>query len=162
MPVGAGTAAGGAGTLFLAAAIAGGAFVYDLGAVSIHVQEKKSGGENIRLILPAAAGPVALWMVPKEKLREGAKEARPYLPAIEAAAQELSRCPDFTLVEVTNPHEKVHIAKRGGHLVIDVDDENETVHVSVPLEAARLIAAQLADIPADAASKDTPPASAAL
>jgi len=162
MPVGAGTVAGGAGTLFLAAAIAGGAFVYDMGAVSIHVQGKKSGGENIRLILPAAAGPIALWMVPKEKLREGAREARPYLPAIEAATQELSRCPDFTLVEVTNPHETVHIAKRGDHLVIDVDDPNETVHVSVPLEAARLVASQLADIPAEEAGKESPPNSAAL
>ena len=162
MPVGVGTVAGGAGTLFLAAALAGGAFIYDMGAISIHVQEKKPGGENIRLILPAAVAPVALWLVPKEKLREGAKEARPYLPAIEAAAQELSRCPDFTLVEVTNPHEKVLVTKRGGHLVIDVDDANETVHVSVPLEAARLIASQLADIPADAAGKESPPNSAAL
>lgn len=162
MPVATGTVAGGAGTLFLAAALAGGAFIYDMGAISIHVQEKKPGGENIRLILPAAVAPVGVWLAPKGKLREAAREAGPYLPALEAAAQELARCPDFVLVQVESPHEKVLVTKRGGHLVIDVDDENETVHVSVPLEAARLIASQLADIPAEAAGKESPPDSAAL
>jgi hypothetical protein len=146
MPAGAATVAGGAGTLFLAAAVVGGAFVYDMGAVSVRVKSKTPGGENIRLILPAAAAPVAVWLTPKEKLRGAAAEAGPYMPAVMAATDELARCPDFTLVEVNNSHEKVRISKKGGDLVIDVDDANETVHVSIPLDAARMVAAQLGSI----------------
>jgi hypothetical protein len=147
MPAGAGTVAGGVGTLLLGAALAGGALVYDMGGVWVSVKAKKPGGENIRLVVPAAAGPVALWLAPKEKIREAAKDARPWLPAIKAAAEELRNCPDGPLVEVTNPKEKVRIAKQGGALVIDVDDPNETVHVSVPLKAVGIMAAQLEAMP---------------
>ena len=144
MPASAATVAGGAGTLALAAALMGGVFVYDMGAVSIRVRGKQPGGENVCLILPAAVAPVGVWLAPKKELRRAVNEAEPYMPALVAATDELARCPDFTLVEVNNPREKVRIAKQGDHLVIDVDDPNETVHVSVPLEAARLVAAQLA------------------
>lgn len=148
MPVGTSTIAAGAGTVFLAATIAGGVFVYEMGAVHVSVKSKKPGGENIRLILPGAVAPVGVWLAPKAKLRKGLKDAEPYLPAIQAAVDELAACPDTTLVEVIGPKEKVQIAKKGSHLVIDVDDANETVHVSVPLETVRLVAAQLAAVPA--------------
>jgi hypothetical protein len=147
MPAGAGTVAGGVGTLLLGAALAGGALVYDMGGVWVSVKAKKPGGENIRLVVPAAAGPVALWLAPKKDIRKAAKDARPWLPAIKAAAEELRNCPDGPLVEVTNPNEKVHIAKQGGALVIDVDDPNETVHVSVPLKMVGVMAAQLEAMP---------------
>jgi len=147
MPAGAGTVAGGVGVLVLGAALAGGALVYDMGSIWISVRAKQTGGESIRLVVPAAAGPVALWLAPKKHVREAAKEARPWLPAIKAAAEELRNCPDGPLVEVTNPHEKVHITKQGGALVIDVDDPNETVHVSVPLKMVGVIAAQLEAMP---------------
>jgi len=147
VPAGTGAVAGGAGTLLLAAAIVGGAYVYDMGAVRVSVKSKSPGGENIRLVLPAAVAPVGMWLAPKEKLREAAEQARPYLPALEVAADELGRGPDFALVEVTNPREKVRIAKEGTHLVIDVDDANEVVHVAVPLNAVRAVAAQLGAIP---------------
>ena len=54
MPVGTSTIAAGAGTLCLAATIAGGAFVYEMGVVHISVKAKKPGGDNVRLILPGA------------------------------------------------------------------------------------------------------------
>jgi hypothetical protein len=147
MPAGAGTVAGGASALLLGAALAGGAIIYDMGGIWISVRAKQPGGDNIRLVLPGAAAPVALWLAPKKDVREAAREARPWLPAIKAAAEELRNCPDGPLVEVSNPHEKVHIAKQGGALVIDVDDPNETVHVSVPLKMVGVIAAQLEAMP---------------
>jgi hypothetical protein len=154
MPAGAGTVAGGVGTLLLGAALAGGALVYDMGGVWISVKAKKPGGENIRLVVPAAVGPVALWLAPKKDIRKAAKDARPWLPAIKAAAEELRNCPDGPLVEVTNPNEKVRIAKQGGALVIDVDDPNETVHVSVPLKAVGIMAAQLEAMPDAEAARE--------
>ena len=154
MPAAASTIAAGAGTVVLAAAIVGGAFVYDMGAVYVSVKGKKPGSENIRLILPGAVAPVGVWLAPKAQLRKGLKDAEPYLPAIQAAAVEIAACPDTTLIEVVGRKEKVRIAKKGGHLVIDVDDTNETVHVSVPLETVRLVGAQLARI---SASSEEPP-----
>jgi hypothetical protein len=38
-------------------------------------------------------------------------------------------------VEVQSPEEHVRISKSWGAIVIDVDDQNETVHVSVPIRA---------------------------
>ncbi len=146
MAVGAGTIAAGAGTVCLAAAIAGGAFVYDLGAVYVSVKEKKPGGEGVRLILPGAIAPMGVWLAPKDKLRKALKDAEPYLPALHAAAAELAACPDTTFIEVVGPQEEVYIAKEGSRLVIDVDDKNETVHISMPLETVRFVAAQLANI----------------
>ena len=147
MPTGPVVVAGGAGTLALAAVMVGGAFVYDMGAVRISVQSKKPDGEHIRLIVPAVAAPIAMQFAPKRELQKAVEEAGPYLPAVRIALEELAKCPDGPLVQVTSPHEKVNIAKEGDALVIDVDDEGETVHVSVPLKAASTVIAQLESIP---------------
>jgi hypothetical protein len=66
------------------------------------------------------------------------------LPTIQAANDELLRCPDGVLVQVDDSHEHVKIAKVNGALVIDVDDQSETVHVSVPLRAAAYACDRLA------------------
>ena len=165
MPSGAGAVAGGAGAMVLGTLLVAGAFVYDMGAVRVSVREKSPGGENIRLVVPAAAVPVVLEFVPDGKLQEAAEEARPWLPVIEAASEELARCPDGALVEVTSPHEKVSIVKRGDSLVIDVDDTNETVHVTVPLKLVSVVANQIARVPppkAEHAAESTPSEAAAL
>ena len=147
MPTGPVMVAGGAGTLALAAVVVGGAFVYDMGVVRVSVQSKKPDGEHIRLIVPAVAAPIAMQFAPKRELQKAIEEAGPYLPAIKIALEELAKCPDGPFVQVTNRHEKVNIAKQGDALVIDVDDEGETVHVSVPLKAVGVIVAQLESIP---------------
>ncbi|MFB3922389.1 MAG: hypothetical protein ACE145_11745 [Terriglobia bacterium] len=147
MPTGPAAVAGGAGTLALAAVVVGGAFVYDMGAVRVSVQSKKPDGEHIRLIVPAVAAPIALRFAPKRDLQKAVEEAGPYLPAVKIALEELARCPDGPLVQVTSPREKVNIAKVDDALVIDVDDEGETVHVSVPLKAASVVISQLESLP---------------
>ena len=139
--------AGGAGTLALAAVVMGGAFVYDMGAVHVSVQSKKPDGEHIRLIVPAVAAPIAMQFAPKRELQKALEEAGPYLPALKIALEELAKCPDGPFVQITSPREKVTIAKQGDALVIDVDDEGETVHVSVPLKAAGVVITQLQSIP---------------
>lgn len=106
---------------------------YEAGAVRISVQEKAPGGEHIRLIVPALLVPVGLHFIPEKELRKQSAEMRQWLPVIRAASQELERCPDATLVEVKGPDENVSIRKRGDSMVIDVDDRDETVHVSFPL-----------------------------
>lgn len=117
-----------AGTLALAGAVA-----YSAGTVSVRVQEKKTDGANIRLAVPSLVIPLGMKFVPERELEQMAADLRPWLPAIKIASRELARCADGPLVEVETPREKVRVVNRGGSLVIDVDTDRESVHVSVPL-----------------------------
>jgi hypothetical protein len=121
-----------------------GAVVYNTGAIRVDVREKKPNGEHVRLWVPAVLLPIGVHVVPKDKLREASEKVRPWLPTIKAATEELSCCPDTTLVEVESKHEHVRIAKVGDSLVIDVDDPGETVHVSLPIKVIGYTASQLA------------------
>jgi hypothetical protein len=69
------------------------------------------------------------------------------------------------LVEVTSPHENVSIVKRGDSLVIDVDEANESVHVSVPLKLVSIVAGQIGRVSppkGDHAAEQVPSPSATL
>jgi hypothetical protein len=121
-----------------------GAFVCSMGMVRVKVQSKSPGGEHVHVIAPAVVLPVGAMFVPKEKVRRASRDLQQWLPVIRAATEELERCSDGPLVQVDNRHEHVKIAKVNDALVIDVDDETETVHVSVPLRAAAYACYQLA------------------
>jgi len=116
-------------------AIVAAATVYDMGALRVSIREKQAGGHSIRLLVPAAVIPVAMRLVPDKALEAMPAEIRPYVSAIETAAEALERCPDGLLVQVDGPGQKVNIALRDGSLVIDVDSESEIVHAKVPLKA---------------------------
>ena len=70
---------------------------------------------------------------------------RPYLPAIDAAIPALNDSPDGVLVEVADPGEHVLVRKIGGSIVVDVNDSQDTVHVSVPLRAAQSAIHEIAE-----------------
>jgi hypothetical protein len=70
---------------------------------------------------------------------------RDALPIIDAAIPALNDAPDGVLVEVKDPGEHVLITKHGGSIVVDVNDTDETVHVSVPLIAAQSAIHQIAE-----------------
>ena len=112
---------------------------YDAGAVRVSVMEKKSHGTNFHLLVPAVLVPAALDLVPSHDLNLHDRDTRQWLPAAKAALRELDRCPDAALVQVTSPGENVNISKRGNSIYIDVDDTNETVHVSFPVPVARKV-----------------------
>lgn len=122
--------------------LAGAGAVYQYGVVKVYVEEKRPGGERIRLWVPGVLAPVALKLVPDEELRLP-PEARQWMPVLHTASEELRRLPDFTLVEVKNPREHVRIEKRAGALVIDVVSQDETVHVSLPLRVVTSVAREL-------------------
>ena len=124
--------------------VLGGVVVYNEGAVRVDVREKTRDGDHIRLIVPAAVLPVAARLVPRSKLEDARHQIRPWLPTIMAASEELARCPDGPLVEVDSHREHVRIYKQGRSLFIYVDSEDETVHVSFPLEATADTVSQLA------------------
>lgn len=125
------------GVGFLGTVVVAGAALSSEGFIHVRVHEKERDGKNITVIVPAALVPVTLRFVPSQHLAEASEKIRPYLPIIDAAIPALEQCPDGVLVEVSDPEEHVVIAKRGASLVVDVNDQDDVVHVAVPLRAAQ-------------------------
>lgn len=123
--------------------VMGAVVTYNAGAVRVSVQEKKPGGTHLNLFVPAVVVAPALDFVPEDVLREKLVQARPWLPAIRIASRELERTPDAVLVEVINSRDHVKITHRGGSLIVDVNSDDETVHVAVPLGMVHAIAEKL-------------------
>jgi hypothetical protein len=120
----------------LGTALVGGAALSSEGFINVKVDEKEADGYHIQLLVPAALVPVTLKFVPRQHLAEAAQNLRANMAIIDAAIPALEQCPDGVFVEVIDPGEHVLVAKVGGSIVIDVNDPDETVHVSVPLRAA--------------------------
>jgi hypothetical protein len=122
----------------------GGAVLCSEGLITVRVQEHKPNGSHVFVVAPAMLVPIGVRVAPHERLREIEGRVRPYLPTIRAAAEELAKCPNATFVEVQSPEEHVRISKGWGAIVIDVDDRDETVHVSVPIRAVQSAIEELA------------------
>ena len=120
-----------------------GLVAYSEGAVMVSVRQRKPEGTRIWLPVPALLVEVGMRFVPAEQLREASSQIRPWLPAIRAASTELERCPDATLVEVRSRTEHVQVMKRGDSLQIDVQNDEDTVHVSVPVEFVNSLAEEI-------------------
>ncbi|MBV9180856.1 MAG: hypothetical protein JO356_06050 [Acidobacteria bacterium] len=116
-------------------ALAGGAVLCSQGFISIRVLEREPSGTKVNLVLPASLLPVTLKLVPRRYLREASENVSPYLPILEKAIPALEDCPDGVMVEVAETNDYVVIAKRHGSIVIDANDEDDVVHVSLPLVA---------------------------
>ncbi len=114
--------------------ITAGAIAYKQGAVRIEFQQKQSGGHHLRFPIPAALIPWGLKMLPDDALEEAAAEIKPFLPALLAASQELQELPDFVLVEVKDSRGWLKIEKRGEKILVDLESEHETLHLSLPVE----------------------------
>jgi hypothetical protein len=117
--------------------VAGGAMLCSEGFVQVKVHEKQADGTNLSIVVPAALVPLTLKFVPNHHLARASEQLRPYLPLIDIAIPALEDCRDGVLVEVTDPNDHVLITKRGGSIVVDVNDGNDVVHVAVPLRAAQ-------------------------
>lgn len=128
-----------------AASLAGtaGVLTYNAGAVRVSVVEKRPNGDHVHVFVPAIVIPVALGFVPARHFHVMDRDTHKWLPLLKAVSQELDRCPDATLVEVTSPDEHVKITKQGHSLYIDVDDPGETVHVSFPVGVVQTVVNKL-------------------
>ena len=82
-------------------------------------------------------------VVPSEVLGEMTSELEPVWPTISAAARELDRAPDCTLLEVVSREGHVLIQKKSGRLLITVDDHGDRLSVALPLATIRKIVEKL-------------------
>jgi hypothetical protein len=125
-------------------ALLAGSYVYSQGLIRVSVHENRPGGEHIRLAVPGAIVPLALAFVPAKEIgRHMPAEARQHLPVVQAAMSELQRLPDCTLVQVDGPDEHVHIRVVDHQMVVDVNDHQDEVHVTLPLSSVHSVLAKM-------------------
>ena len=116
-------------------AIAGVGLICSEGMIEVNVVEKQPEAHHVYVLAPAALVPVAVHFVPSHEFGRASAELQPWMPTIRAALNQLREVDDLTLVDVTEPGQHVRVAKRGGSVVVDVNDRDETVHVSAPIRA---------------------------
>lgn len=119
-----------AGTAFVGAGL-----LCSEGFVQVKVEQNGPQGHHIDIIAPAALGPIAAHCIPARNLEDASRQIRPWLPVIDTSLDALRTTNDIVLVEVSQPGQHVKVSKIGGSIVVDVNDHEETVHVSAPLRA---------------------------
>jgi hypothetical protein len=125
-------------------AVAGLGLLCSEGMVEVRVVERQPEVHHVYVIAPAMLAPIAVHFAPQRDLSRAAAEIRPWMPTIRAALDQLRETDDMTLVEVKGPGEHVRVTKEGGSLVVDVEDQDDTVHVSTPIRAISSTMEQLA------------------
>lgn len=108
---------------------------WQAGTIRIHVRDHRQGGTDVALVLPAVALDAALAVVPDHARAqiELDADAGEVLAVLEALCDELENRPDFVLVEVDGPREKVRVEKKDGALRVSVESAEESVRVEIPL-----------------------------
>jgi hypothetical protein len=124
--------------------LAGASILCSEGLVHVKVIEKQPQGVHVNIIAPAMLAPIAVRLAPQRELAQAARQIQPYMPVIRAALDGLRDSEDVVLVDVTEPGEHVEVSKSGSSIVVDVDDENDTVHISTPVRAISSTVEQLA------------------
>jgi hypothetical protein len=123
-----------------------GAAVSSEGFIHVKVHEKQPNGTNVNLFIPAALATIALHFIPERNLKgRDSNELRSCLPMIDAAIPSLYDSPDGVLVEAEDADDHFLVQKRGTSIVVDVNDREDVVHVSVPLRAAQSAIHQVAE-----------------
>jgi hypothetical protein len=112
--------------------------------ISVNVETRQPEKHHVFVVAPAMLVPIAMRFVPKDRLEQPAREIQPWMPTIRASLDALSESDDITLVEVKEAGQNVRVTKIGGSIVVDVNDENETVHVSTPIRAMESAIEELA------------------
>ena len=133
-------------------ALAGVGLICSEGMIEVNVVEKQPEAHHVYVLAPAMLMPIGMHFVPSRKLGRAAMELRPWMPTIRAALDQLRVGEDMTLVDVRETGQHVLVTKDGGSVVVDVTDEDETVHVSAPIRAIESTIEQVA-----AARLDTHP-----
>jgi hypothetical protein len=125
-------------------AVAGVGLLCSDGMVEVKVVERHPEVHHVYVIAPAMLVPIGMRFAPRRELAHAAAQIQPWMPTIRAALDQLRESDDVTLVEVKEPGEHVRVAKEGGSIVVDVEEKDETVHVSTPIRAISSTVEQLA------------------
>jgi len=124
--------------------VVAGVYTFHEGVIRVDVDEHRDGGSHVHFWVPAAAVPMAMHFVPKRHFREIPAEAADCLPVLRIVTSELRRYPNTTFVDVQDGNDHVRVATNGSKIQIDVVNDEENVHVAVPLSTVSDVANQLA------------------
>jgi hypothetical protein len=124
--------------------VVAGVYTFREGVIKVDVDEHRAGGSHVHFWVPAAAVPMAMHLVPKRHFRDIPVEASECLPLLQVVTSELRRYPNTTFVDVQDGKDHVRVATVGSKIQIDVVNDEENVHVAVPLSTVNDIANQLA------------------
>jgi hypothetical protein len=116
-------------------AVAGAGLLCSEGLVHVNVLQKGAERHHVHVIAPAMLVPIGIHFVPRAHLAEAAEEIHPWLPVIRETLKQLQQIEDLPFVEVSEPGQHVRISKSGGSIVVDVESEEESVHISTPIRA---------------------------
>lgn len=121
-----------------------GAVVLKDGMVVVDVKDRT---DNSRVFVPVPLSLVnfGLKMLPSKKLHEANAKLVGCDEFIQAASDQLMQLPDVKFVEVRTPREKFDLQKQGSHLVMDLDTEDQQVHISIPIRGMKKVAQNLAE-----------------
>lgn len=111
----------------------------------VYVHEKNEGW---KLMVPAPVflADVALRIGGLQAERvELPHEAREVLPMLQPIVDELEKAPDFEMVHVQEPNLNLSIRKVGQGFDISVVEDEQTVHVIVPMRALKAAARAASD-----------------
>ena len=125
--------------------VVAGVYTFHEGVIRVDVDEHRDGGSHVHFWVPAAAVPMAMHFVPKRHFREIPAEASDCLPLLRIVTSELRRYPNTTFVDVQDGNDHVRVATNGSKIQIDVVNDEENVHVAVPLSTINDVANQLAE-----------------
>jgi hypothetical protein len=114
------------------------------GMVRVQVDENYPGGDHVSVCFPAESVQLAMALVPGRVRLCAGKDARVWLPAMQAACRELAAAGDCKLVDVHAPGERVSIQVQGQILRIAVDSSREVVRVELPLRLATKVVDRMA------------------
>ena len=115
--------------------VAGVGLLCSEGLIEVNVVERQPEAHHVYVLAPAALVPMTMRFIPSRKFGRASRELQPWMPTIRAALDDLRETDDVTLVDVTEPGQHVVVTKQGGSVVVDVHDQDETVHVSAPIRA---------------------------
>lgn len=123
-----------------------GAYVFHEGVIRVDVDESRGECSHVHFWVPATVVPVALHVVPRQKLERTAEQVRPFLPVLREVSKELSKYSNAELVDVKDRKEHVHIAVHDEHVYIDAVSDGDNIHVSFPVETISDVADRLESV----------------
>ena len=100
----------------------------------LHVFVEESEGATVKVNLPLSFVETAIRMIPDEEMRDGRimiDDEEITVAELRELWAELDDAGDASLVEVDDHGEKVYVRKRGGFLLVEVQEPGEAAQVNV-------------------------------
>jgi hypothetical protein len=120
-----------------------GLYVFHEGVIRVDVDQHRSGGSHVHFWVPATTVSVGLRLAPQRNLQQAAAKVRPYLPVLRELSKELQKYPNAEFVDVRDSSDHVRITMRESKLSIDVVNDTENIHVTVPVQTISDVADRL-------------------